>query len=131
MLEELKNAIGSVETSKWTVGAAALLVPILQKADRLGVTVEQRAVLEHWYVDILFMFTLAFASTRDLLVSLLLTVTAYVMLNHVFSTDGAFPALKKKTGKSGRTTNKQVGDALDLLERAYKERQTPVKPPWV
>ena len=117
--------VGHVEKSRWFLGAAALLLPILSKAERIRVTDVQKTLLENEYVDILFVFTLAFTTTRDLLVSLMLTVFFYIIMNHLLHADSPYSIISqsgRKGPKSG-VSNAQIGAALDILEKAHRERQ--------
>lgn len=117
--------VGHVEQSRWFLGAAALLLPILSKAERIRVTDFQKALLENEYIDLLFVFTLAFTTTRDLLVSLMLTVLFYIMMNHLLHTDSPYSLLSQneRKGKKSDVSNAQIGAALDVLEKAHRERQ--------
>ena len=63
----------SLESSKWFIGAAAILVPLLSKTERLKLSTLQKQVLENEYVDLVFVFTIVFTATRDLFISLAMT----------------------------------------------------------
>jgi hypothetical protein len=117
--------VGHVEQSRWFLGAAALLIPILSKAERIRVTEFQKTLLENEYIDLLFVFTLAFTTTRDLLISLMLTVLFYIMMNHILHTDSPYSLLSQKRLKETKSgvSNAQIGAALDVLEKAHQERQ--------
>ena len=129
-LNEMKT---SIESSKWLVGAAAILVPLLSKTERLKLDLFQRQVLENEYVDLLFIFMVVFSGTRDLLISLVVTFVFHFLLNHVFSLGKPLSVLPESAAPptDGKVTNKQIGDALDILERAYHERQGAVRAPWL
>ena len=117
--------VGHVEQSRWFLGAAALLIPILSKAERIRVTNVQKALLENEYVDLLFVFTLAFTTTRDLLVSIMLTLLFYIVMNHLFHADSPYSLLSQNSRKGTKTSvsNAQIGAALDVLEKAHREQQ--------
>ena len=129
----ISGLVKSAENSKWLIGAAAILAPILAKTERLKIGSEQREILEHEYVDLLFVFTVVFSGTRDLTISLVLTFVFHFILNHVFAVGTPFSLLERDRTKAatGEVTNKQIGDALDTLERAYHERQGPERAPWL
>ena len=133
--------LGSIEQSKWVLGAAALLVPVLSKAERLKISGLQRSALELEYVDLVFVFTLAFTTTRDLAISLGLTFGYFIIFHHLFHEDSDYTVIPEKyhpdksKGDPSKVTNKQIGEALDILERAHKEYSLADKPefpfsPW-
>jgi hypothetical protein len=135
------GVMATIEQSKWVIGAAALLVPVLSKAERLKISGLQRSALELEYVDLVFIFTLAFTTTRDLAISLGLTFGYFIVFHHLFHEDSGYTVIPedyhpdKSNGDSSKVTNKQIGEALDILERAHKEYSLSDKPefpfsPW-
>lgn len=135
------GVMATIEQSKWVIGAAALLVPMLSKTERLKISGLQRSVLELEYVDLVFIFTLAFTTTRDLAISLGLTFGYFIVFHHLFHEDSGYTVIPedyhpdKSKGDSSKVTNKQIGEALDILERAHKEYSLSDKPefpfsPW-
>lgn len=129
----LQAFMKSAESSKWLIGAATILVPILSKTERLKIGTAQRQILENEFMDLLFVFTIVFSGTRDLAVSLALTFVSHFILNHVFSVGTPFSLLEpdRTSAPIGEVSNKDIGDALDTLERAYHERQGPERAPWL
>lgn len=131
---DLAGLMETVESSRWLIGAVSILLPILSKSERLKIGSVQRKILENEYVDLLFIFAIAFSSTRSLAIALALTFVVHIFLNYIFVTDSPVAMLSAQNpGKvrDGKVTNKQIGDALDTLERAYHERQGPHREPWL
>ena len=135
------GVMATLEQSKWVLGAAALLIPVLSKAERLKISGLQRSALELEYVDMVFVFTLAFTTTRDLAISLGLTFGYFIVFHHLFHEESGYTVIPEKyhpdksKGDSSKVTNKQIGEALDILERAHKEYSLSDKPefpfsPW-
>ena len=123
------GVLGTIEQSKWVIGAAALLVPILSKSERIKVSGLQRTALELEYVDLLFVFTISFTTTRDLGISLGLTFGYFILIHHLFHEESDYTIIPgeyhpdKSNGISSKVTNKQIGEALDILERAHNEHR--------
>jgi len=117
----------TIEQSKWILGVAALLIPVLSKAERLKISGLQRSALELEYVDLVFVFTLAFTTTRDLAISLGLTFGYFIVFHHLFHEESNYTVIPeqyhpdKSKGGASKVTNKQIGEALDILERAHQE----------
>jgi hypothetical protein len=108
-----------VNESKWAMGTAVLLLNVLARSPKISLTDGERGTLDRVLGEEVFVFTVAFTTTRDVLVSLLLTVVFYGVMRVA---RGGSKSAKPTT--QGNVSNEQIGNALDVLEAAYGERQT-------
>lgn len=107
-----------VNESKWAMGTAVLLLNVLARSPKISLTDGERGALDRVFGEEVFVFTVAFTTTRDVLVSLLLTAVFYVVMQVARS-----GTVRTEPTTQGNVTNAKIGHALDVLEAAYGERQ--------
>ena len=121
-IERINSLFTPLNESKWAMGIAVLLLNILARSPKIVLTEGERGSLDRILGEEVFVFTVAFTTTRDVVVSLLLTVVFYIVMSVMRGRQSEHGAAQDPGG--GLVSNQEIGQALDVLERAYSERQT-------
>ena len=117
--QRLYSALSPVNESKWIAGVAVILLNILGRSPKIYLTSSQRSVVDGLFGEEVFVFTAAFVTTRDVIASLLITAVFYAGAR-LFRRE--YPEPDSPDSPEGGVSNREIGQALDVLEKAYQDR---------
>ena len=118
--------------SKFTAGIAMLMLNIGSKYISIGLSESQEAYLTSSLARQLLIFSVAFIGTKDVLVSLLLTVIFIVFADYIFNEKSRMCLLPKSMKKikkqididqDGIISEKELTDAINVLTKAKNKKK--------
>lgn len=118
--------------SKFTAGIAMLMLNIGSKYISIGLSESQEAYLTSSLARQLLIFSVAFIGTKDVLVSLLLTVVFIVFADYIFNEKSRMCLLPKSMKKikkqididqDGIISEKELTDAINVLTKAKNKKK--------
>tara|TARA_B100000482_G_scaffold183604_1_gene158630 strand:+ start:1158 stop:1586 length:429 start_codon:yes stop_codon:yes gene_type:complete len=133
MLKYFNNKLTSVvNDSKFMAGLAMLMLNIGSKYVSIGLSESQEAYLTSSLARQFLIFSVAFIGTKDIFISLLLTVIFIVFADYIFNEKSRFCMLPKSMEKikkeididrDGIITEKELNDAIDVLTKAKNKKK--------
>lgn len=118
----LKN----LNESKYSAGVAMLMLNIGSKYISIGLSKSQESYLTTNLARQLLIFSAAFVATKDLLISLSLTLIFILFADYIFNETSRFCILPKQlteiidTNKDGIISDDELKNAIDVLTKARK-----------
>ena len=118
----LKN----LNESKYSAGIAMLMLNIGSKYISIGLSKSQESYLTSNLARQLLIFSAAFVATKDLLISLSLTLIFILFADYIFNETSRFCILPKQltkiidTNKDGIISDDELKNAIDVLTKARK-----------
>ena len=118
----LKN----LNESKYSAGVAMLMLNIGSKYISIGLSKSQESYLTSNLARQLLIFSAAFVATKDLLISLSLTLIFILFADYIFNETSRFCILPKQltkiidTNNDGIISDDELKNAIDVLTKARK-----------
>ena len=118
--------------SKFTAGIAMLMLNIGSKYISIGLSESQEAYLTSSLARQLLIFSVAFIGTKDIIVSLLLTIIFIVFADYIFNENSKMcilPESMKKIKKEididqdGIISEKELTNAINILVKAKNKKK--------
>ena len=112
--------------SKYSAGIAMLMLNIGSKYISIGLSKSQESYLTSNLARQLLIFSAAFVATKDLLISLSLTLIFILFADYIFNETSRFCILPKQltkiidTNKDGIISDDELKNAIDVLTKARK-----------
>ena len=129
MLSYIKNYIDILSNDKILIGISIIFLNIASKYIDLKLTKNQEALIKNLGKEILVFF-IAFIGTRDILVSLILTLIYWIVVTLLLNEDSSLcilPDHLKKLDKvidlnnDGYISEDELNHALKILEKSKKQ----------
>ena len=132
-LNKLVNKLlQNINNSKFSAGAAMLVLNIGSRYVSVGLTKSQEAYLTTSVARQLLIFSVAFIGTKDVFHSLILTVIFSIFADYIFNEKSMFCILPKTIqnfhkeidiDKDGIISDDELKNAIDVLSKARKKKQ--------
>jgi len=129
MLHNIKNYIDILSNDKILIGISIIFLNIASKYIDLKLTKNQEALIKNLGKEILVFF-IAFIGTRDILISLILTLIYWIIVSLLLNEDSSLcilPAHLKKlhtiidSNNDGYISQDELNHALKILEKSKKQ----------
>jgi hypothetical protein len=130
LLENLQRGLFSLNNSKFIAGVIMILVNIGGRYVDLRFSQSQEAFMRGSFARELFIFAVAWMSTKDLVTSILLTAAFMILANYLFNEQSSLcvlPARYKNldkvldTNKDGIVSSGEIAKAHATLAKADKQ----------
>ena len=131
LMASLQERFQSVNNSKVFAGCMMLLMNIGSKYVTIKLSKSQEAYFRNNIARELLIFVVCWMGTRDLVISLLLTATFYVLSQHLFHEESNLCILPQKyrefhllldTNQDGEVSQQEITDAVNILSKAKKQQ---------
>jgi len=112
--------------SKYSAGIAMLILNIGSKYISIGLSKSQESYLTSNLARQLLIFSAAFIATKDLLISIILTLIFILFADYIFNETSRFCILPKRitevidTNNDGIISDDELKNAIDVLTKARK-----------
>lgn len=112
--------------SKYSAGIAMLMLNIGSKYISVGLSKSQESYLTSNLARQLLIFSAAFVATKDLLISIILTLTFILFADYIFNETSRLCILPKRitklidTNNDGIISDDELKNAIDVLTKARK-----------
>ena len=112
--------------SKYSAGIAMLMLNIGSKYISIGLSKSQESYLTSNLARQLLIFSAAFVATKDLLISIILTLTFILFADYIFNETSRFCILPERitkiidTNNDGIISDDELKNAIDVLTKARK-----------
>ena len=135
-LKHVHNAVSSVNTSKVFAGIIMLLMNIGSRYIQVKFSKSQEAFMRNYVVREVLIFAVCWMATRDLYLSIILTVAFFILTEHVFNEESKFCVLPHHyrefhlaldTDGDGEISEKEVADAVEILKKAKVQKSSKEK----
>lgn len=131
-LSIIQNVINSLNNSKVFTGVMMIIMNIGSKYITVKLSPSQEAYFRNNVARELIIFVVCWMGTRDLIISVFLTASFYVLSQHLFNEESSYCVLPKKyrefhmlldTNHDGVISQQEITDAVNILAKA-KQQQT-------
>jgi len=136
-LDILHNAVYSLNNSKIFAGVIMLMMNIGSRYIQVKFSKSQEAFMKNYIVREVLIFAVCWMATRDLYLSIILTVSFFILSEHLFNEESKFCVLPTKfrkfhlsdldTDGDGEISQKEINDAVEVLKKAKEHRSTKEK----
>jgi hypothetical protein len=131
ILSNINNVINSINQNKFMIALSLLLLNIGSKYINLNLTKGQELLVKSISREILI-FAISFMATRDLIVSLIISLVFSILVKYLFNENSTYCILPKNfknlipildTNNDNIITDDEVNKAIDILDRAKKQEE--------
>ena len=129
----LQNGLRSLNNSKVFTGIMMILMNVGSKYITVKLSPSQEAYFRNNIARELLIFVVCWMGTRDLVISIFLTASFYVLTQHLFNEESRFCVLPKKyrefhllldTNNDGVISQQEITDAVNLLAKAKQQQSS-------
>jgi len=126
----LQNGLRSLNNSKVFTGIMMILMNVGSKYITVKLSPSQEAYFRNNIARELLIFVVCWMGTRDLVISIFLTASFYVLTQHLFNEESRFCVLPKKyrefhllldTNNDGIISQQEITDAVNILAKAKQQ----------
>lgn len=126
-LDGFHKAVYSLNNSKVFAGIIMLMMNIGSRYIQVKFSKSQEAFMKNYVVREVLIFAVCWMATRDLYLSIILTVTFYIITEHLFNEDSKVCLLPQKyrqfhlaldTDGDGVVSQKEIDEAVEILKKA-------------
>lgn len=131
MIRYLNKLVDKLNNSKYFLGIMMILLNIGSKYITVKLSKSQEAYLKNHIVRELLIFTVCWMGTRDIIISIVITASFFVLTQHLFNEESRFCVLPEKykkfhltldTNNDGIISEQEINDAVALLTQAKKQQ---------
>ena len=128
----VQTGLGRLNNSKVFAGIMMILMNIGSKYITVKLSPSQEAYFRNNIAREMLIFVVCWMGTRDLIISIVLTASFYVLSQHLFNEESQYCVLPKKyrefhllldTNHDGVISQQEITDAVNILAKA-KQQQT-------
>lgn len=132
ILIKLQNSLLKVNKSKLFLGICVLIMNIGSKYIQVKLSKSQEAFLRNYILRELIIFIAIFLTTRDIILSFILTASFFILSSHLFNENSKFCILPEKfknlhevidTNKDGTITEEEIKKAESILKKANEQKK--------
>jgi len=130
MLSYIQNYIDTISNDKILIGVSILFLNIASKHIDIKLTKNQEALIKKISKEVLVFFML-FIGTRDILISLLLTIIYWIIVSLLLNEDSSFCVLPDNLknlyklidiNSDNIISQEELNHAIDILEKSKKQQ---------
>lgn len=129
MFNTILPYIDSLNTSKYFTGVVMIMLNIGSRYIELGLSKSMEDFIKYNVARELIIFSMAWMGTRDIIVALTLTAVFVILSDFLLNADSKFCVLSSTqlknmldSNKDGMVSDKEIADALEILEKAKKQK---------
>jgi hypothetical protein len=135
-VKHLHNVVNSVNTSKVFAGIIMLLMNIGSRYIQVKFSKSQEAFMRNNVVREVLIFAVCWMATRDLFLSIILTVVFFILTEHIFNEESKLCVLPEKyrqfhlaldTDGDGEISQKEIAEAVEILKKAKLQKSAKEK----
>ena len=120
----LEEGMMGLNNSKFFAGAMMLLMNLGARNIAMELSEIHEKILNHTFVRRLLVFVLVFYATRDVKVSIIITIVFIILVSGVFHEDSEFCILPTKNiNKSRRITKDEYMTAQEIVAKYQKQKK--------
>jgi hypothetical protein len=124
ILNILEEGMMGLNNSKFFAGAMMLLMNLGARNIAMELSEMHEKILNHKFVRRLLVFVLVFYATRDVKVSIIITIVFIILVSGVFNEDSEFCILPTKNiNKNRKITRDEYMVAQEIISK-YQKQQT-------
>ena len=132
ILKKLDNALEFLNTNKYFTGIMMILLNIGSRYVAMDLSETQQRILSSVWVRRALVFTIVFIATRDIKVSLLLTLMFVILISGLFNGKSRYCILPKSyleldTDNDGEISPEEIKAAYEKLVKAGKLQISDIK----
>ena len=122
---KIGNIINSINTNKYFYGILMILLNIGSRYIEIKFSKSQKQILGSKMLRRILIFTVCFISTRDIIVSLILTASFIIIVLNLFNDESEYCILPKSfrnldLNKDGEISPDEIKIAYETLKKAGK-----------
>ena len=122
---KIGNIINSINTNKYFYGILMILLNIGSRYIEIKFSKSQKQILGSKMLRRILIFTVCFISTRDIIVSLILTASFIIIVLNLFNDESEYCILPKSfrnldLNKDGKISPDEIKIAYETLKKAGK-----------
>jgi hypothetical protein len=126
----LQNGLRSLNNSKVFTGIMMILMNVGSKYITVKLSPSQEAYFRNNIARELLIFVVCWMGTRDLVISICLTASFYVLTQHLFNEESRYCVLPKKyrefhllldTNNDGIISQQEITEAVNILAKAKQQ----------
>jgi hypothetical protein len=122
----LEQGMMGLNNSKFFAGAMMLLMNLGARNIALELSEMHEKILNHKFVRRLLVFVLVFYATRDVKVSLIITITFIVLVSGIFHEDSEYCILPtRNVNKNRKITKDEFMSAQEIVAKYQKQNVAP------
>jgi hypothetical protein len=128
---DLFELIGRLNSSKYFTGIVMIMLNIGSRFVEIKLSDSMEQYIKYNIAREVLIFSMAWMGTRDIIVALLLTAAFVVLSDFLLNAKSNLCILPNKqkylkvdTNKDGIISDVEINSAIELLERAKKQKQT-------
>jgi hypothetical protein len=128
---DLLELIGRLNSSKYFTGIVMIMLNIGSRFVEIKLSDSMEQYIKYNIAREVLIFSMAWMGTRDIIVALLLTAAFVVLSDFLLNAKSNLCILPNKqkylkvdTNKDGIISDVEINSAIELLERAKKQKQT-------
>ena len=128
---DLLELIGRLNSSKYFTGIVMIMLNIGSRFVEIKLSDSMEQYIKYNIAREVLIFSMAWMGTRDIIVALLLTAAFVVLSDFLLNAKSNLCILPNKqkylkvdTNKDGIISDIEINNAIELLERAKKQKQT-------
>lgn len=123
--------LGRLNNSKVFAGLMMILMNIGSKYITVKLSPSQEAYLRNNIAREMLIFVVCWMGTRDLIISIILTSSFYILSQHLFNEESRYCVLPKKyrefhllldTNNDGVISQQEITDAVNILAKAKQQQ---------
>jgi len=126
-----QNLITKVNTSKYFAGIILLIMNIGSRYITIKLSKTHEELIKNTITSEILIFSILFISTRDIIISIVLTAVFKILSDHLFNEKSKMCMIPKKyqkiysaidTNKDGIISEDEIDKALGTLNKAQKQK---------
>ena len=124
ILTILEEGMMGLNNSKFFAGAMMLLMNLGARNIAMELSEMHEKILNHKFVRRLLVFVLVFYATRDVKVSIIITIIFIILVSGIFNEDSEFCILPtKNVNKNRKITRDEYMVAQEIVSKYQKQQQ--------
>lgn len=132
----IQQHLSYLNNSKFFAGIVMIIMNIASRYVTLSFSKNQEYYLKFVLSRQFLIFAIAWMGTRDLILSLILTAVFIVLADYMLNEESDYCILPEKyktlyskldTNKDGVVSDKEINDAINILEKAKKQKEKNVQ----
>ena len=132
-LDGFHKVVFSLNNSKVFAGIIMLMMNIGSRYIQVKFSKSQEAFMKNYIVREVLIFTVCWMATRDLYLSIILTVSFYIITDHLFNENSKACLLPHKyrqfhlaldTDGDGEISQKEIDEAVEILKKAKVHKKS-------
>jgi hypothetical protein len=130
-INNIYKIIKPINSSSFVTGIAMIILNIGSKYIELGLTNTQEQALRNGLTRELFIFSIIFIATKDIIIALFMTIGFSISVNYLFNENSRLCLLSKQMQKISREidvnndnhiSQRELDNAINIIKKANKKK---------